>query len=54
MTTKKKIDDETGRQAARSVSDHAQGFVFGIAIGVIFGAVGTALVLWAAVEPIVR
>ncbi len=41
---------ERSAGALRSVSEHAQGFVFGLAVG-IFGTLG---VLWAIAEPIIR
>jgi hypothetical protein len=67
MTTKKKTppppkkpqvefhrEGSIGPTAARQVSEHAQGFVFGVLVGLAFGVVGTVLTLWASMEPLVR
>jgi hypothetical protein len=43
-----------GPTASKRVSEHAQGFVFGVLTGLIFGVVGTILILWASVEPIIQ
>jgi hypothetical protein len=49
MTTRKKTEG-IGQSAAQRVSEHAQGFVFGLIVGVCL----TAGLMWAVVEPIIR